>query len=563
MTMVAERWAEAPARGADRTVAWLATRGVRRVFGIPGGTIAPLYDALIDSETELVVCQHEGMAAYLACGEALETGRPGVVLVTSGPGVLNTVTAVASAFHDEIPLLVLAGEVKTAWHGRGVVQDGGPSGLDIRTIFRSVTRFQDDLTQPERLDEVLGRAWEATLQHPRGPALLRLPVDQIAAPIASVPTWRSSLDRTAPDLDRVDEAAAWLAHAQRPLIVAGIGARSARAGDALARLAYRLRAPILTEIEAKSLLPDSEPLHLGHLGHGATPAVQAYLAEGCDVMVAVGARFDDVATQSFDDALRPSRALIQLDHDAQRLGRAWPADVAIHGDLVELCGLLTEACGPLPVESLLRRDAAIREARAGLEEVLPHMTEAPFDPRAVVTTLRRAWPSATVFSDIGNHLLFAARYATSRRAGDFHVSLGLAGMGSGIGGAMGMAAARGPKGHPVVCICGDGGLLMVGSELATCARYEIPVVLAVFDDGYYGMVEAGMQRLYGRSAASQLPEVTIVDYAEALGVRAIDVRGPEDLCPPANHRGPLVLRIPINRSVRAPNPRVDGLEHVG
>ena len=550
----------APLRGADQAVAWLVARGVERVFGIPGGTIAPLFDALVDSPIEVVVCQHEGMAAYLACGEAMETGRPGVVVVTSGPGVLNTVTSVASAYHDEIPLLLLAGEVRSQWSGRGVLQDGGDAGLNVRAVFRSVTRFQDDLTQSERIDDLLARAWDAALQHPRGPSLLRLPVDLTAAECPSVPQWRSdSVAAARLDTDAITRAAAWLMQARRPAILAGIGARTAELGPVLSQLAYRLRAPLLTELDTKSLVADDDPLHLGPVGPGQSPSTTKYLAEGVDVLLTVGARLDDTITTGFTSALKPTDALLQLDHDPRRLGRAWPADVEVQGDLSTACRLLLDACDPLPVAEVLRRDGQVRDAATWLEQVVPPLQEAPpFDPRSVVVTLRRQWPDADVFTDIGNHMLFAARHVTSHRAGDFHAAVGLAGMGSGIGSAMGMAKARGSGGAPVVCICGDGGLLMVGSELSTAAKYRIPLVLCVFDDGHYGMVQAGMQRQFGRCEAGTLPAVTIVDYARALGATAVDVQSESDLVR-RDIEGPLVLRVPIDRSIQPQNPRVDSL----
>lgn len=548
----------APIRAADRAVQWLYEHGVRRVFGIPGGTISPLYDALVTSDIEVVVCQHEAMAAYLASGEALETGRPGVVAVTSGPGILNTVTSVAAAFHDEIPLLVLAGEVRTDWRGRGALQDGSAYGLDIRRVFAPVTRFQDELTQPERMDELLGRAWAAAREHPRGPALLRIPVDIGSSAVGSVPEWRSPARVQRVDVAGVEAAARLLSEASRPAILVGVGARSTHAGRAIERLAYRLRAPVMSDIEGKSVVPDTERLYVGQLGLGQYPSVSRLLDEGVDVLVSVGARLDDTATLGFDERVRPSRGLIQIDHDPHRMGRAWRADVELLGDVRATCEMLVDAVEPLAVEAVFERRVRIEGLTEEPRPAVPALAQAPFDPRSVVAAMREAWPDATFFTDIGNHLLFAAEHVDSRRSGDFHASVGLAGMGCGIGAAMGMAAARGIEGEAVVCICGDGGLLMVGSELATAAKYQIPVVLCVFDDGRHGMVQMGMEAQYGRAAFSVLPDVLLVDYARSLGVDVVDVASPDDLRPPPGPRRPLVLRVPVDRSVRPTNPRVRG-----
>ena len=560
MSSVATRLGARSTRTADVLVDWLYQQGVRRVYGIPGGAVAPLFDALVDSPITAVICQHEGMAGYLAAGEARATGRPGVVAVTSGPGILNTITPVAAAFEDEVPLIVIAGEVRTEWAGRGALQDGGPSGLDVRSIFRSVTRFQDDLSQPGRSTDLLGRAWEAALTHPRGPALLRIPVDVSRAAAPSVPEWRSSLLPSEPDVAALERASALLRGAERPAIFAGVGARAASLGPILEGLAYRLRAPVFTDLEAKSLVPETDPMCLGLYGPGQGPQATRYLAEGVDVLLTVGARLDDTTTGGFGDALRPSQALIQLDHDPRRLGRLWPAEISLLGDLRGMCQLLYEATDPLPAATLLARDLAVRRCRASIEPA--HCTEGPpFDPRAVVRALHVAWPDATFVTDIGNHMLFTARHLTTDRVGSFQASTGLAGMGSGIGTAMGMAAAGA---GPVVGICGDGGLLMVGNELATCARYGIGVVLCVFDDGRLNMVDHGMRYEYGRSESAALPEVSLVDWARSLGAHAVDVASLEDLVPPEGGSDrPVLLRVPVDPAVRMSNPRLQKMSSSG
>jgi acetolactate synthase I/II/III large subunit len=306
-------------------------------------------------------------------------------------------------------------------------------------------------------------------------------------------------------------------------------------------------------------LSEDDPLSLGLVGVGQWPAAARYLAPGLDVLLTVGARLDDTSTSGFSDALRPTRQLVQLDHDPRRLHRPWKADVAIAADLrATLTRLLAEAARPT-AEQLVERDGAIRDARRVPVEVVAPLGEAPFDPRSVVVALQQAFGEDTVFtSDIGNHLLFAARHLVSRK-GTFHVANGLGSMGSGIGTAMGLAAAW-RDARRVVGICGDGGLLMVGSELATCARYGVPVVLAVFDNQQLGMVEHGMLRLYGRSGYGAAPSTDIVGFARALGASATTITSADDLAraavsPPL---GPLVLRIPIDPTVGAGNPREHG-----
>ena len=545
-------------RAADRMVQWLADRGVRRVFGIPGGAVAPIYDALVDTDIESVVCQHEAMATYLAYGEAAATGRPAVVLVTAGPGVLNTLTAVAAAYMDEVPIIVITGDVRTDWAGRGAIQDGGADGLDVRSIFRSVTRFQDTLTDPAQIEIMLGQAWDASLQHPRGPALLQIPADLSCQATPVAPEWRASWVGAVPDGAEVEAAAAALQAAERPAIFVGVGARSAGVGDLALRLAYRLRAPIIVDVEGKGAVPDDDPLVLGLNGLGQAPEVLRYLQGGVDVMLTIGARFDDTSTRGFSEDLRPTKVLIQMDHDATRIGRAWPAELPIVGDLSRACNMLLAACDPAPVRVLSKRQAAIDHARdfvAAQPDVMG--PAAPFNPNGVIRELAESWGSDARFvSDIGNHLLFAVRNLRTNVPGGFHVSLGLAGMGSGIGAAMGMAIA-GDDERPVICICGDGGLLMVGTELATCARHRIPVVICVLDDARLGMVSDGMDANFGRCDVAVTAGANLVAFASAMGVEVVDVQSAADLRP-RDLTGPLVLRVPIDPGVRIENPRQAG-----
>lgn len=548
-----------PSRAADRIVSWLSRRGIRRVFGIPGGAIGPLYDALVDSALEVVVCQHEMMAVYLACGHARATGRPGVVAVTSGPGVLNTVSAVAAAYQDEVPLLVLAGEVRSDWAGRGALQDGGTDGLDVASVFRSVVRFQDTLDQPERLEALLGLAEAAAMTHPRGPALLRLPVDLMSSPVPTVPEWRSAVAADDPSPHDIEEVVALLSRATRPVILAGVGARTAGVGDLVERLAYRLRAPVLTDIEAKGIVSERDPLCLGLVGIGQPPTVDRLLETPPDVLLTVGARMDDTCTAGFSALLQPTRHYIQFDHEPRRIHRPWPARSAIVADLRTSLSLLVDALPALSMSTLLGRDELLRSARAP-SLAPPELGEAPHHPAAVVLALQRAFgPEAVFTSDIGNHLLFASRYLTAEHATTFHVSKGLGSMGSGIGIAMGLASAYGHS-RPVIGICGDGGLLMVGNELATCARYDIPVILAVFDNRGLGMIDHGMSSTFGRSAHAGVPEMDPVRYADALGVEARTIERGEDLADALSRRrrAPLVLHFLVDASVTAGNPRVHG-----
>ncbi|MEQ1500790.1 MAG: thiamine pyrophosphate-binding protein [Myxococcota bacterium] len=550
-----------PARTADQIVNWLSERGVTRIFGIPGGAIGPVFDALVDSGIEIVVCQHEAMAVYLAAGFARATGTVGVVAVTSGPGVLNTVSSVAAAYLDEVPMMILAGDVRTDWQGRGAIQDGSEHGLNVLGVFRSVVRFAATVDRESRIDAVMGEAWSCALSHPRGPVLVRLPVDIASEALPISTGWRGGEPPRLPDPERIQAAADALAGAKRPLILAGVGAKSSGIAELVSRLAYRTRAPIVTDVEGKGLVSERDPLSLGVIGIGAWPSARAYAADEVDVLITIGARLDDATTGGF--SLCSGATLIQLDHDPSRIHRSRIADIPIVADLRAAMEMLIDALPAPTVATVLAREQPIRAARLATDP--PEIAPGDRDPREAIRRLQASVdPQAVFVSDIGNHLLFASRHLVSEFPTSFCVSVGLGSMGSGIGTAIGLAL--GYQGaRSVVAVCGDGGLLMVGNELATCARYGIPVLIAVLDNRSLGMIDHGMTRTFGRSACSDVPDIDIVGYARALGVDAYTYDGDGDLRDWARQARskPVLIRMVVDPSVGTLNPREAGFQASG
>ncbi len=538
---------------AGELVADLKARGIDKVFCIPGGTIAPVLDSLLDVGIEFVVCQHETMAVYAASAYAEISGKPGVIVVTSGPGVLNAVTGIAAAYHAEVPLIVLCGEVAQRAAGKGALQDGGPTGLDLAQAMGPFTKRSESLMHTTAVGPMMDRAFAAALSVPAGPVLLRLPVDVTGSPgtrgkaVVSEPT-----AAPAPHEKTCAEIARLLSTAKRPLIWAGIGARRAKAGASLRMLAEASGCRVITDVEAKGLFPETHPLSAGVFGVGGRGPAAALLAQGVDLLITVGARLDDTTTNNFSPVVQKAEKVVQLDHDARRLGRSYGASISMHCDLV----------------AALDTVAAMMPKRQRFDEVLPSaptaepvaaLGRAPHDPRAVVRELARlVGPDAVWSCDIGNHMLFAASELALERPDSFYVSIGLGGMGSGIGYGIGLTLAHGDA-RPVVSVCGDGGMLMVGNELATCAKYRIPTLFVVFNDGHLNMVQHGLERVFGRSMSCVTPKVDFCAYARSLGVEAHRVNGPGDLSIVKTwlREAPLLLEVPVDPAFKAANPRED------
>jgi acetolactate synthase I/II/III large subunit len=540
----------------------LEERGIDRIFGIPGGPISPLFDACLDTNIEIVPCQHETMAVYAARGYARATGRPAVVMVTSGPGILNAVTGIAAAFQNEAPVIVIAGDVATTSAGRGVLQDGGPAGLDILGMLRRITKRSDVLHRPSRAAPLLDEALTAAMSFPRGPVFLSIPVDIARAPAIHTQSCSAPVSLGAPSPDVCAQIAGRLSRANRPVLFAGLGARNAEAGSLLLEIAEAIGCPIITDVEGKGVIPESHPLALGVFGVGGRGVAASYLErERPDVILGVGARFDDTTTSNYSLLLEGDRTFIQVDYDPRRLGRGYPVTQVVASDIrLALEGIHRELPRASPAE-LQARKSELADLQVVNSRVEARLGAPPHNPRAVAAVLRRCFGPDTVFtSDIGNHLLFTAESLELELPDTFHVDVGLGGMGSGLGTAIGLQLGYGTS-RQVVCVMGDGCLLMTGNEISTCVQQKIPLLIAVFNDGQLGMVRHGDERVFGRARSHSTPRINIADYARALGARGVYVENDAALKSALAERpvGPLVLDIPIDPEVRALNPRESAL----
>ncbi|MCY1065227.1 thiamine pyrophosphate-binding protein [Nannocystis sp. RBIL2] len=516
--------------------------GIEQVFGIPGGACSPLDDALLDSRIRMITCQHEALAAYMAIGYHRATGRPGVVIVTSGPGVLNTAPALAAARLDDDGLVVIAGDVMRQNADRGALQDGGARGLQLDAAMGALAGEAETVRHAFQAQARLGQALFRAAATPASPTVLSVPVDVLRAQASPCAVFGAPAPVPAAGEEALEAAVSVLSRVRQGLVWLGVGARSL--GEALVPALERLGWPVITDSEGRGVISDEHPLRVGCFGVGDDGAAHAWLTRHPPgAILAIGARFDDTTTNGYAAELHQPR-LVQIDHSALRLARGLPAAVAIHADIPSTVAAIA-ARMPGASVSIPRRPVAV---------ALP-LQNTPFDPRAVVVALQRCFPADTTFtSDIGNHLLATLTRLRVRRAGQLHISQGLGGMGSGIGMAFGLAAAGV---RPVVGICGDGGALMAGNDVATCVKYRLPVVLAIFHDGHLGMVHHGVTRIYGRSDPYALPPVDFVAWARALGADAMRIESEADLQAAAGRelRGPLVLEIPIDPAIRLENPR--------
>ncbi|MET0591356.1 MAG: thiamine pyrophosphate-binding protein [Polyangiaceae bacterium] len=526
-------------------LAAFARRGVRTAFGIPGGFISPIFDAIADVPAiQLITTRHEGMAAFCALGHAIATGEPALVLTTSGPGITNAITGIAGANVESVPLIFIGGEVATHASSRGSIQDTSQNGIDSVAMLRTATRWSARIESSAMVRGAAERAYDLAKGPHAGAVFLSLPLDVGNAPSHSLLPLapRHSRAPAPPDSGACTELATRLERAKRPLIIAGSGARGAT--KELFELAHRLSIPVVTTPHAKGIFPETDPLHLGIIGLGGHPSAVSYVMSNPDVVCIVGSRLGDLATDAWALPLCGSEATIQIDRDPMLIGRNYPVTLGIVADARAALRATLENV-PKNLGRPVRTTGIQRHRPADALS-----DSAPVKPARVLSALQRAFPDAYWLADQGEHCAFALHYLQIEDPDRFRSLLGWASMGSGFGAAIGFKHAR--PDDRVICVCGDGGFLMHAGEIVTCVEQGIGIMLVVFNDGRLNMVHHGFQAVFGRRPEALPSHVAdIAQVATALGAKGVRIDSPDQLSPKklerlAEYRGPIVLDVRID-----------------
>jgi acetolactate synthase I/II/III large subunit len=506
--------------GAQALVKSLECQGVDIVFGLPGGAILPAYDPLRSSSLRHVLVRHEQGAGHAAEGYAWATGRVGVCMATSGPGATNLVTALADAYMDSVPIVAITGQVATAMIGTDAFQES-----DITGITGPITKHNELVTDPERIPAAIAEAFHIAATGRPGPVLVDLPKDMLQA--QTTWSWPPTLDLPGyklpgePDPTLIQQAARLLHQAKRPVLYVGGGVIKSDSHAALLELADLARAPVTTTLMARGAFPDSHPLALGMPGmHGMYAAVAAL--QECDLIVALGARFDDRVTGKLA-AFAPKAKVVHADIDPAEIGKNRRPDVAIVGDLrTVLAGLAAamraevDAHGPAGTADWIATTAGWKRSYP-----LRYTQEAggPLKPQHVVERLSAiTGGDAIVVAGVGQHQMHASQHYVFTKPRSWINSGGLGTMGFAVPAAMGAQIGR--PGELVVAIDGDGCFQMTAQELATCAIEKLPVKVLIFNNGFLGMVRQWQELFYDERYSEVHLGTAIPDYvklAEAYG----------------------------------------------
>ena len=514
--------------GAQIICRTLLDEGVDVLFGYPGGAIMPLYHALPEfPELRHVLVRHEQAAAHAADGYARASGRAGVCVATSGPGATNLVTGLATAHMDSTPVVAITGQVARSMMGRDAFQE-----TDIIGITQPITKHSRLIEDVEEIEEAVREALYIAREGRPGPVLLDIPKDvqnqRLSGAAAhggsnSTPA-RSSGAVTAPPrrcpAGSLEEASHLIAGAERPLIMAGHGVVLSGAYAELRVLAERTGIPVITTLLGISAFPEAHPLHLGMPGmHGEVHVNRAI--QQSDLIIGLGLRFDDRVTGNLAGFARGAK-LIHIELDASEIGKNVPAAIGLVGDVRDVLCQLLPSIAP-------RSCDAWRQEIDGFTRLRDESFQAGLSPQAILDAIAEsAGGECTIVSDVGQHQMWVAKLFPYQRPNSHITSGGLGTMGFAVPAAMGVALAR--PGKPVWAISGDGGFQMNMQEMATMVQEGIPVKMAVFNNGYLGMVRQWQQFFHGRRySATPIWSPDYVKLADAYGIAGYRIESVDQL----------------------------------
>jgi acetolactate synthase-1/2/3 large subunit len=513
--------------GAEAVMLSLIEEGVDTIFGYPGGAIMPIYDALFDFSDRIrhILVRHEQGATHAAEGYARASGRPGVVFATSGPGATNLVTGITDAMMDSTPMVCITGQVSSLLLGTDAFQE-----TDVIGITMPVTKWNFQVTRPEEIAPAIAKAFFIASSGRPGPVLIDITKDaQFEKTVFKYEKCRhirSYVPKPKPDPEQITKAAVLINKAKRPYILAGHGVLLANATEQLKAFAEKAQIPVACTLLGLGAFPPDHPLYAGYLGmHGNYgPNV---LTNSCDVLIAIGMRFDDRVTGKVASYAKQAK-VVHFDIDPSEINKIIPADAPVLGDAAVTLSALTELIQPNEHEAWLRefQQYAMMEYDQVIEKAV-HRKEGPLQMAEVVYELsRQSKGEAIVVTDVGQHQMIVSRYYQFKKPDSIVTSGGLGTMGFGLPAGIGAKLARPDR--EVVVVAGDGGYQMTIQELGVLLQDDIPVKILLLNNNYLGMVRQWQELFFDRRYSfTEMKNPDFIGIAKAYGIdaRKITERG--------------------------------------
>jgi len=529
--------------GAQILMTMLKQEGVDTIFGFPGGAVIDIYDELARTDIRHILVRHEQGAVHAADGYARASGKVGVCLVTSGPGATNTVTGIASAHADSIPIVVLTGQVPTHLIGNDALQE-----VDIVGITRPCTKHNYLIKSLDDLAPALKEAFHIARSGRPGPVLVDIPKNIANGRTEFQPPGENRMrpytTPPQPHAKQLRTVAALIRKARRPLIFAGGGVILAGGSEELTRLARQTQMPVTTSLMGLGGFPGEDPLFLGMIGMHGTYAANTSTG-ACDLMLAVGVRFDDRVTGK-TDAFAAQATIVHIDIDPTSIRKNVPVSVPLVGDCRISLQQLNQLLADTPIQNLAprRKEWLERIAQWKASRPLAYQQGETIKPQYVVEqvyALTRG--EAIITTEVGQNQMWAAQFYRFNRPNHFITSGGLGTMGFGLPAAIGAQIACPDK--TVIDIAGDGSIQMNIQEMATAVQYNLPVKIVILNNGYLGMVRQWQELFYGGRYSSTRMNVApdFVKLAEAYGAMGLRATRPEEVA--AVLREGLSVRRPV------------------
>lgn len=500
-----------PRTGGQLIVDQLVAQGVKQVFCVPGESFLAVLDALVDVKIDVTVCRQEGGAAMMADAQGKLTGRPGICMVTRGPGASNALAGIHIAKQDSTPMIVFVGQIDRGMREREAFQE-----MDYRAVFGQAAKWATEIDDPARIPEIVSRAFHVAMSGRPGPVVVALPEDMLTATAAVADAPYVAGIESAPALGQMADLARRLAAAKAPLAIVGGPRWTAQAVAQFADFAQRYRLPVTASFRRQMLFPHDHPCYIGDLGLGLNPDLLKRIKEA-DLIVLVGGRLSEIPSQAYTllTIPVPQQALVHVHPDSNELGRVYAPTLAINASPTAFAAELSSM--PAPSQTPWAADTdRMHQSYLAWSDPARVTTPGQLQMSGVMAHLRQALPpDAIITNGAGNYATWVHRFHPFKQFGT-QLAPTSGSMGYGLPAAV--AAKRLHPERTVVCFAGDGCFMMHGQEFATAVQYDLPIIVLIVDNGMYGTIRMHQEKFYpGRISATYLRNPDFAAYAVAFG----------------------------------------------